>query len=166
MATMTFQNTLALVTGGAGFIGSHLVQGLLDAGAEVRVIDDFSTGSRANLESVEGRVDVHEASITELAACTAACEGASWVFHEAALTSVMRSVRDPGATHDVCATGTLNMLRAAQAAGVRRFVYDEDPQEDAEGDHGLGVHLDRVAVLGVEVPDETGTGHQPAGVVS
>jgi UDP-N-acetylglucosamine/UDP-N-acetyl-alpha-D-glucosaminouronate 4-epimerase len=120
---MTFRDTTALVTGGAGFIGSHLVQGLLEAGARVRVIDDFSTGSRANLAPFEGRVEVHEASITDPAACARACEGVDWVFHEAALPSVARSVSDPGATHEVCATGTLNVLRAAGSAGVRRLVY-------------------------------------------
>jgi UDP-N-acetylglucosamine/UDP-N-acetyl-alpha-D-glucosaminouronate 4-epimerase len=120
---MTFQTASVLVTGGAGFIGSHLVEGLLAVGARVRVLDDFSTGSRANLAPFQGRIEVHEASITDADACARACAGMDYVLHEAALPSVARSVTDPGATHDVCATGTLNMLRGAHAAGVKRLVY-------------------------------------------
>ena len=112
-----------LVTGGAGFIGSHLVERLVDEGATVRVIDDFSTGSRANLATLLGRIDLHEASVTDPMACADACDGVDYVLHQAALPSVARSVADPSATHHVSATGTLNMLVAAHDAGVRRFVY-------------------------------------------
>lgn len=118
MSTETF-----LVTGGAGFIGSHLAERLVGDGARVRVLDDFSTGSRENLASVADRIELHEASVTDTRACRRACEGVDFVLHQAALPSVARSVADPGATHAVCATGTLNVLAAAAEAGVRRLVY-------------------------------------------
>ena len=112
-----------LVTGGAGFIGSNLVEALLDAGAEVRVLDDFSTGRRENLDGFLDRIELVEGSITEPATCASASEGIDFVLHQAALASVPRSVANPVATHDACVTGTLNMLIAARDAGVRRFVY-------------------------------------------
>jgi nucleoside-diphosphate-sugar epimerase len=112
-----------LVTGGAGFIGSNLVEALVDAGASVRVLDDFSTGRRQNLDEFLDRIELFEGSITEPATCAAACEGIDFVLHQAALASVPRSVTNPAATHAACATGTLNMLIAARDAGVRRFVY-------------------------------------------
>ena len=118
-----FSGRTVLVTGGAGFIGSHLVERLVSEGATVRVIDDFSTGSRENLRPFMDRIDLHEQSITDPAACAAACTGVDFVLHQAALASVARSVADPTATHAVCATGTLNMLVAANDAGVRRLVY-------------------------------------------
>jgi UDP-N-acetylglucosamine 4-epimerase len=120
---MSFENTTVLVTGGAGFIGSHLVARLLDAGASVRVLDDLSTGRRENLRPHLARIDLHEASVTEPEACRAACEGVDYVLHQASLPSVQRSVTDPRPTHEVSATGTLNMLNASSQAGVRRFVY-------------------------------------------
>ncbi len=113
----------ALVTGGAGFIGSHLVRRLLEEGIRVRVLDDFSTGKRENLEAVDGEVELIEGSITDLALCRTACEGVDWVFHQAAIPSVQRSVEEPLATHDADATGTLNVLLGARDAGVRRLVY-------------------------------------------
>ncbi len=113
----------ALVTGGAGFIGSHLVERLLAEGAEVRVLDDFSTGKRENLEPFGDAIEVVEGSVTLQKDCDAACHGVDVVFHEAALPSVQRSVADPLATHAVGATGSLRMLRAAHEAGVARFVY-------------------------------------------
>ena len=112
-----------LVTGGAGFIGSHLVERLIGQGAQVRVIDDFSTGRRSNFGTLIEQIDLHEASITDYEACRSACEGVDYVLHQAALPSVARSVKDPRATHETCASGTLNMLLAAHEAGVRRFVY-------------------------------------------
>lgn len=113
----------ALVTGGAGFIGSHLVRRLLDDGRRVRVIDDFSTGLRERLRGIEGQIDLIEQSISDPEACARAVAGVDSVFHQAALPSVERSVQDPVGTHDVDATGTLNLLVAASEAGVRRFVY-------------------------------------------
>jgi nucleoside-diphosphate-sugar epimerase len=112
-----------LVTGAAGFIGSHLVERLLCDGHTVVALDDFSTGRRENLAPFIDRVELIEASITDLDACQRAARNADFVLHQAALGSVPRSVVDPAGTHDVNATGTLNMLIAAREAGVRRFVY-------------------------------------------
>ncbi len=112
-----------LVTGGAGFIGSHLAQGLVEGGGEVRILDDFSTGKRENLQAFADRVDVIEGCLTDVAVCRGACEGVDYVFHQAALPSVQRSVEEPLQTHAVDATGTLNVLVAARDAGARRLVY-------------------------------------------
>ncbi len=114
---------MVLVTGGAGFIGSHLVERLLAEGAAVRVLDDFSTGRRANLRPFADRIDLREASVTDPTACAAACVGVDYVLHQAALPSIQRSVADPFPTHEVSASGTLHLLTAASAAGVRRVVY-------------------------------------------
>jgi UDP-glucose 4-epimerase len=115
--------TVCLVTGGAGFIGSHLVEALVARGDRVRVLDNFSTGALANLETVLRRVKILEGDITDLAVVRAATAGADVVFHQAALASVPRSVADPLATHRACVDGTLNVLLAARDAGVRRVVY-------------------------------------------
>ena len=112
-----------LVTGGAGFVGSHLVEALVTGGARVRVIDDFSTGSAKNLEPWLDRIELMEASIVDPEACRAACEGVQYVLHQAALPSVPRSIRDPLGTHAADATGTLNLLVSAREAGAKRFVY-------------------------------------------
>ena len=112
-----------LVTGGAGFIGSNLVEALLADGTSVRVLDDFSTGKRENLDGLLSDIELVEGSITDPATCASACEGIQFVLHQAALASVPRSVANPAASHEACATGTLNMLIAARDAGVRRFVY-------------------------------------------
>ncbi len=110
-----------LVTGGAGFIGSHIAARMLDAGAEVVVYDNLSTGSRANLAGLDVRLiegDVRDA--TALASAMAGCEV---IFHEAAVVSVPRSIDDPQLSHDVNIQGTLNVLIAARAAAVRRVVF-------------------------------------------
>lgn len=112
---------LCLVTGGGGFIGSHLVDALLRGGSRVRVLDDFSTGLRANLESKP--VELVEGSLTDPVAVRRAVEGATIVYHLGALASVARSVENPLATHAACATGTLHVLDAARRGGVRRVVY-------------------------------------------
>jgi UDP-glucose 4-epimerase len=109
-----------LVTGGAGFIGSHLVDALVAAGRPVRVLDDFSTGRRENLSP---GIELIEGSVTEPAVVAQAVAGCEVVFHLAAVASVARSVENPLASHAVCATGTLNVLEAARQAGVRRVVY-------------------------------------------
>jgi len=112
-----------LVTGGAGFIGSHLVEALLAAGHQVRVLDDFSTGKRQNLAGTAARLEVIEGDIRDPAAVAKAVQGVEYVLHQAALPSVPRSVKDPATSHAVNATGTLNLLLAAREAGVRRVVY-------------------------------------------
>ncbi|MDR7420333.1 MAG: SDR family oxidoreductase [Armatimonadota bacterium] len=129
-----------LVTGGAGFIGAHLVKAILARGVPVRVLDNFSMGSARNLAYAVGRDDVaapaadgHAAQygqvevlrgdIRDPAVCAEACQDIEVVFHQAAMRSVPRSVDDPRGAHDNNANGTLNMLLAARAAGVRRFVY-------------------------------------------
>jgi nucleoside-diphosphate-sugar epimerase len=112
-----------LVTGGAGFIGSHLVDALLGRGDEVVVLDDFSTGHVENLAHVRDRIRLVEASIVDPDACREAMEGVDIVLHQAALGSVPRSIADPVTTHDVNLTGTLNVLVAAREADVRRVVY-------------------------------------------
>jgi UDP-glucose 4-epimerase len=114
---------LCLVTGGAGFIGSHLVEALAGQGRRVRVLDNFDTGLRANLEGIRPAPEVIEGDLGDPAAVARAVAGSGVVFHLGALASVQRSIEDPAATHRVCATGTLNVLDAARRAGVRRVVY-------------------------------------------
>jgi UDP-glucose 4-epimerase len=114
---------VGLVTGGAGFIGSHLVEKLLADGWRVRVLDNFSTGKPDNLRPVADKIELIEGSLTTPKAVRAAVAGCDTVFHLAALPSVARSLVDPVTTHDVCATGTLQVLDAARHAGVRRVVY-------------------------------------------
>lgn len=112
-----------LVTGGAGFIGSHVVEALVKAGNRVRVVDNFSTGKRANLDGVRDGIDLLEFSITEREPLNEAMQGVDYVFHIAALASVPRSVADPLGSNDNNVTGTLNVLLAARDAGVKRVVY-------------------------------------------
>ncbi len=112
-----------LVTGGAGFIGSQMVEGLLARGEEARALDNFSTGKRENLEPFLPRAELIEGSITSLETCRDACEGCDYVIHLAALPSVPRSIRDPFETNRVNVEGTLNLLVAARDAGVRRVIY-------------------------------------------
>jgi len=111
-----------VVTGGAGFIGSNIAEGLLRRGDRVRVLDNLSTGSRENLAAA-GDVELVEGDLRDPDAVARAVRGAEGVFHEAALRSVPRSVDDPTSTNDVNVTGTLNLLMACRAAGVRRVVY-------------------------------------------
>ena len=112
-----------VVTGGAGFIGSHLVEHLVGVGEDVVVLDDFSTGKRENIAPWLPSVELVEGSVTDPDVCARALRGADYVLHQAALPSVPRSVRDPVASHTVNATGTLNILIAARDAGVKRVVY-------------------------------------------
>jgi len=112
-----------LVTGGAGFIGSNIVEELVRRGHSVVVLDDLSAGKETNLAAVRDKIDLQVGSITDIAAIREACEGADYVIHLAARTSVPRSVKDPIESNQVNIDGTLNVLVAARDAKVRRFVY-------------------------------------------
>ncbi len=135
---------LVLVTGAAGFIGSHLVDALLARGARVRGIDDFSNGKRSNLARHVDQIELLEADIRDAEACRRACAGASVVFHQAALGSVPRSMKDPSTSIAVNVAGTANVFAAARDAGVRRVVYassssvygDSDRLPKKEGEEG------------------------------
>ena len=112
-----------LVTGGGGFIGSNLVPALVHAGYQVRVLDDWSTGSPDNLSGLEGSIEIIEGDIRDEATLVRATSETELVFHLAARPSVARSIAEPLTSHSVNATGTLAVLEAARAAGVRRVVY-------------------------------------------
>lgn len=134
---------MILVTGGAGFIGSHLVEALLGKGWKVRILDNLATGKMENVGEATGspvpslkdlpqgshivplgeRAEFLRGDISDPEVCRKACRGVSQVFHQAALGSVQRSVEDPLASHQANATGTLNMLLAAKEAGVKRLLY-------------------------------------------
>lgn len=123
-----------LVTGGAGFIGSHLVEELVRRGDRVRILDNFLTGSRENVAAFRKDIEILKGDIREPADCRRAVRGMDHVLHQAALPSVPRSVQDPRLTNDINITGTLNMLLAARDAGVKSFVsassssvYGDDP---------------------------------------
>ena len=113
----------ALVTGGAGFIGSHLIDALLARGDQVRVIDNLSSGKMENVGHVRNDIEFIEADVTDGPVLARAVTGVDCIYHQAAIASVPRSVADPMATHEACATGTLHVLMAAHAEGVRRVVY-------------------------------------------
>ena len=164
------ESATVLVTGGAGFIGSHLAQALLRENFRVRVLDDLSTGKVKNLEEAAGsslpgaeipgsgrhrirlgdRAEFVRGDISDMPTCRAACEGASFVFHLAALGSVQRSVEDPLTSHRINATGTLNLLQAAREARVKRLIYassssvygnvSSDPEESLPKEESLPTH--------------------------
>ena len=113
----------ALITGGGGFIGSNLTRGLLAAGHEVRVLDNFSTGRRENLVEIKGDIELMEGDIQSAGQVTDAVQGIDVVFHQAALPSVPRSISDPVTSSTVNVNGTLNVLVAARDAGVTRTVF-------------------------------------------
>ncbi len=112
-----------LVTGGAGFIGSHIAEALVGRGDRVRVLDNLCTGKLSNLVPVRDRIEFIEADLNDAAAVGRAVAGVDCIFHEAALASVPRSVEKPLETNAACVTGTLSLLDAASRAGVRRIVY-------------------------------------------
>ena len=112
-----------LVTGGAGFIGCNLVRYILDKGHEVVVLDNFATGKRPNLSDVADRIELMEGDIRDRQTVDRAATGCRAIFHQAALASVPRSIDDPVATHDVNVNGTINVLEAARAAGIKRVVF-------------------------------------------
>ena len=116
------KGALYLVTGGAGFIGSNVAEGLLRRGDRVRVFDNLSTGRRENLDGLDG-VELFEGDLRDLDAVRRSVSGVEGVFHQAALRSVPRSVDDPMSTNDVNVGGTLNLLMACREAKVRRVVY-------------------------------------------
>ena len=111
-----------LVTGGAGFIGCNITRALLAQGETVRVLDNFSTGRRENLEGIGDQITLCEADICDLEGIRPCFEGVDYVLHQGALPSVPRSVKDPVATTDANVSGTLNVLLACRDAGVKRFV--------------------------------------------
>lgn len=159
-----------LVTGGAGFIGSHLVEALLKRGWKVRILDNLSTGKVENLEEATGcswpspkelpvglehyslgkQAEFLKGDISDVDTCRRACQGVSFVFHLAALGSVQRSVEDPLLSHRVNATGTLNMLLAAKEEGTKRLIYassssvygniSSNPEEVMPKEEGLPTH--------------------------
>jgi nucleoside-diphosphate-sugar epimerase len=135
-----------LVTGGAGFIGSHLVDALIARGARVRVLDDLSTGFRDNLAGAlaASGVELIEGDIRDPGTCARAAAGVRWLFHQAALGSVPRSLADPAATIDVNVTGSARVFAAARDAGVGRVIYassssvygDSEQLPKREGEEG------------------------------
>jgi UDP-glucose 4-epimerase len=112
-----------LVTGGAGFIGSHLVEALLKRSFSVRVVDNLVTGRRSNLAHLEGQYDWIEGDLSDFEVCRRAVQGVACIFHQAAIPSVPRSVEEPLLSHASGPTATINLLEAARLAGVRRFIF-------------------------------------------
>ena len=139
-----FQGVPVLVTGGAGFIGSHLVDALVERGARVRVLDDLSSGNLGNLAHHGDAIEVQRGDIRDVEVCRRACSGVRWVFHLAALGSVPKSLEDPATTIAINVAGTANVFAAAREAGVERTVYasssavygDSDALPSREGDEG------------------------------
>ena len=122
-----------LVTGGAGFIGSHLVDALVERGARVRVLDNFDTGSARNLAHRQGETELVEGDIRDLETCHEATAGVAYVFHQAALGSIPRSIDDPVTSLAVNVQGSVNVFTAAREAGARRVVYASS--SSVYGDH-------------------------------
>ena len=114
---------LFLVTGGAGFIGSHIAEALVERGDRVRILDNLSTGHAANMNPFCNRIEFIHGDITDAGIVAKAVDGVDCIFHEAALASVPLSVERPLDSHAACATGTVTLLDAARRAGVRRVVY-------------------------------------------
>ncbi|MBI4386153.1 MAG: SDR family oxidoreductase [Elusimicrobia bacterium] len=112
-----------LVTGGAGFIGSHIAEALLRRGKRVRILDNFSTGKREHIDSFRDKLEIVTGDLADLSVCRRSVQDVDFVIHQAAIRSVPKSVDNPTASHDANATGTLHMLIASREAGVRRFVY-------------------------------------------
>lgn len=115
--------TIALVTGGAGFIGSHLARALLAQGRQVRVFDNLSTGKMENLAGLEGQIDMRVGDLRDPAAALDATQNVDVIFHQAAFVSVPQSMREPETCFDINVRGTENLLEAARKNGVRRVVF-------------------------------------------
>jgi UDP-N-acetylglucosamine 4-epimerase len=137
METNIFEKTPVLVTGGAGFIGANLVEALLRLNAVVTCLDNFATGHRHNIEPFLQLPNFRfiEGDIRDLITCRKACEGQKFVFHQAALGSVPRSINDPATTNAVNISGMLNMLIAARDAGIERFVYAASSSTYGDSEH-------------------------------
>ena len=114
---------LVLVTGGAGFIGSHLVEALVNDGYQVRVVDNLATGHLSNLDHLDGRYEWIKGDLADFEVCLRAAEGVDYVLHQGAIPSVPRSIREPLESHTSGPTATLNMLEAARRSKARRFVF-------------------------------------------
>jgi UDP-glucose 4-epimerase len=114
---------LCLVTGGGGFIGSHLVDSLVAHGHQVRVLDNFSTGNLANLGRARGKIEITRGDVADLDSVLAVSKDVELIFHQATVSSVHRSIIDPLTTHQICANGTLHVLLAARERRVRRVIY-------------------------------------------
>lgn len=112
-----------LVTGGAGFIGSHIAEELVERGHEVRIVDNFLTGKRENIASFLDKIELIEGDIRDFSLCKRASDGVDFVLHQAALPSVPRSIEDPLMTNEINIKGTLNLLLASRDAGVKKFVF-------------------------------------------
>jgi nucleoside-diphosphate-sugar epimerase len=112
-----------LITGGAGFIGSNIAEELVKRGHPVRIIDNFFTGKRENISSFLDKIELIEGDIRDYDACSRALEGVDFVLHQAALSSVPRSIKDPLLTNDINIKGTLNVLLASRDLGVKKFVF-------------------------------------------
>jgi nucleoside-diphosphate-sugar epimerase len=125
-----------LVTGGAGFIGSHLAEELVWRGHQVTVVDNLSTGSRRNIEPIEARLTFVEGDLTDPAVCRRMVRGIDYVLHQAAIPSVPRSIQDPIASHRANVDATLNLLMASAEAGIRRLVF-----AGSSSVYGDAVHL-------------------------
>ncbi len=131
-----------LVTGGAGFIGSHLVDALLASGRSVRVLDDFSTGKRSNLPLDNGRLEVLEGNVADADHVLAAVEGCAAVAHLAAVASVQASVDDPVATHRSNFIGTLNVCEAMRTHGVKRVLFSSSAAVYGQNGEGTAIGED------------------------
>jgi nucleoside-diphosphate-sugar epimerase len=116
-------SNLFLVTGGAGFIGSHIVQRLVDRGERVRVVDNLCTGSAERLSRIRTAIDFIEADLADNQVCDRVVNGVAYVLHQAAIPSVQRSIRDPLTSHRANVTATLNLLESCRSHGVKRLVY-------------------------------------------
>jgi UDP-glucose 4-epimerase len=141
-----------LVTGGGGFIGSNIVRALLERGDDVRVLDNFSTGNRANLEDLAGDIEVVEGELRSYERVHAATRDVEVVFHQGALPSVPRSVQDPLTTNAVNVDGTLNVLLAARDSGARRVVFASSSSVYGNSDdlpRRENQHLDPISPYGV-----------------